>query len=126
MNMYLPKFDIFHKLKQTLDVLIFFKKKFCPRSVLNFYQTICPGLKYFIFTPVNANGIIGKKCVNFKVESWYIALFVISGSIKKLIFFNIFCQYLFFLNIFFNIFCSVEKCGVIPHWLYRDLLTLIL
>ena len=58
----------------------------------------------------------------FKVkvnESRYIALFVVSGSTKKLFvidfvsiylssmfFFNSFCQYLPFLNIFFNNFCQ--------------------
>ena len=36
-----------------------------------------------------------------------VALFVVSGSIKKL-----FCQYLSFLNIFFNRFYPVGKCGV--------------
>ena len=39
-------------------------------------------------------------------------------------FINSFCQCLSFRNIFFNRFCPVEKCGVTPHCLYRDSLTL--
>ena len=35
------------------------------------------------------------------------------------------CQYLSFLIIFFNRFCQVEKFGVTPYCLYRDLLILI-
>ena len=41
-------------------------------------------------------------------------------------FLNCLSQCLSFLNIFFNRFCPVEKCGVTPHCLHRDLLTLIL
>ena len=54
-------------------------------------------------------------------ESRYrcIALFVVSGFIKYLFLINI------YLNIFFNRFSPEEKCGVTPHCLYRDLLTLI-
>ena len=33
-------------------------------------------------------------------------------------------KYLSFLNVFFNRFYPVEKCGVTPHCLYRDSLTL--
>ena len=40
------------------------------------------------------------------------------------IFFNSFCQYLYFLSIFFKRICPVEKCGVNPHSLCRDSLTL--
>ena len=36
------------------------------------------------------------------------------------------CQYLYFLNNLFNGFCPLEQCGVIPHCLYRDSLTLTL
>ena len=61
-------------------------------------------------------------------ESQCIALFAVSGSIKKLfqpivsifLLFSInhFCQYSSFLNIFyFNRFCPMEKCGVTPHCL---------
>ena len=70
-------------------------------------------------------------------ESRYIALFVVSGSIKKLslidfvnayfssiFFFNSFCQILYFLNIFFKRICPEEKCGVAPYCLYCDSLTL--
>ena len=38
--------------------------------------------------------------------------------------FNRFCQYFSFLNIFLNMFCPSEKCGVTPHCLYNDSLTL--
>ena len=37
---------------------------------------------------------------------------------------NSFCQFFSFLNIFFNRFCQVKKCGVTPHCLYSDSLTL--
>ena len=33
-------------------------------------------------------------------------------------------QYLSFLNILFNRFYPMEKCGIIPHCLHRDSLTL--
>ena len=65
-------------------------------------------------------------------ESRYIALFVVSESIKKLFlidcvniylfsifFFSNFCQYLHFLNIFFKRLFPVEKCGVTPRCLYH-------
>ena len=60
MKMYLPKFDIYYKLKktQTLDFLIFFKKKFCLMSGLKFSDVTSflpdnlPGLKIeIIFRP---------------------------------------------------------------------------
>ena len=61
----------------------------------------------------------------FKVkESRYIALFVVSGSVKKLFavdYVNI-CLFSIF---FFNRFCQVEKFGVIPHGSYRDSLALV-
>ena len=53
-----------------------------------------------------------------------IALFVVSGSIKRR-FLNWLCQCLSSLNIIFSRFCPVEKCGVAPHCLYGDSLTLI-
>ena len=57
-------------------------------------------------------------------EARYIALFVVSGSIKKL--FSIYCINIYLLSIFFfNRFCSLEKCGVTPRCLYiRNSLTL--
>ena len=61
--------------------------------------------------------------VNFKVkESRYC---IICGQrIYKKAFLNWLCQYLSFLDIFFNRFYLVERCGVTPHLLYRDSLTL--
>ena len=60
----------------------------------------------------------------FKVNgSRYTALFVVSVSIKN-VFLNWLCQYLSFLSILFNRFCPVVKCGVTPHCLYHDSLTL--
>ena len=58
-------------------------------------------------------------------ESWYIALFVVSGFIKYLSLIDYVNIYLFFLNIFFNRFSPVERCGVTPHCLYCDSLSLI-
>ena len=52
-----------------------------------------------------------------------IALFMVSRSIKKA-FLNWLCQDLSFVDIFFNRFFPVWKCGVTPHCLYRDSLTL--
>ena len=59
MDMYLPKFNIYHKLKQTqtLDVLIFFKIKFSLMTdlkftlsdVTSFLSDNLPGLKKIIF-----------------------------------------------------------------------------
>ena len=57
--------------------------------------------------------ISGFRIFFFRInELWYIALFVGSGSIKKLLLLVlvfIFSQY------FFNRFCPVEKCRVISH-----------
>ena len=51
---------------------------------------------------------------------------IICGQrIHQIAFLNWLYQYLSFLNIFFNRFSPVEKCGVTPHGLYRDSLTLI-
>ena len=56
-----------------------------------------------------------------KINGWqYIILFAASGSVIKL--FSV--DYVSFLNTFFNRFCPVEKYRVIPHFLYRDSLTL--
>ena len=57
-------------------------------------------------------------------EILYIALFVVSGSIKKLSSIYYVNIYLFSI-FFFKKYCLVEKCGVTPHCLYRDSLTLI-
>ena len=59
-------------------------------------------------------------------ESRYIALFLVSGSIKKLL--SIDCVNIFFSQSIDNNAFSVffQKCGVTPHCLYRDSLTLIL
>ena len=56
-------------------------------------------------------------------EPWYIALFMVSGSIKKLS--SIDYVNIYHYSIFFNRFCPDEKCGVIRHCFYRDSLTLI-
>ena len=62
---------------------------------------------------------------DFKInESRYIALFVVSGSINE--FFQLIMR-LFIIIVhdsFLNRFYLVEKCGVTPHCLYRDSLTL--
>ena len=52
-------------------------------------------------------------------ESRYIALFVVSGSIKKLFSIDYVNIYLFSI-IFFNRFFPVEVCGITSHCLYRD------
>ena len=59
-------------------------------------------------------------------ESWYIALFVASGSICKpfpIEYVNIYLFLIFFPNIFFNRFFPLEKCRVTPHCLNHDLFT---
>ena len=62
MDMCLPQFDIYHKLKQTqtLDVLIFSKKvfsdvrcEFTLSDVTSFLLGSLSGLKKIIFRPVN-------------------------------------------------------------------------
>ena len=64
-----------------------------------------------------------KKAYNLNMkESRYIALFVVSGSIKKLFLINHVNIYLF--SMLFAIILPVEKCGVTPHSLYRDSLIL--
>ena len=101
---------------QSIDLLIF-----CANQLTGFYMRAKPafnGLNYF---KVN--------------ERRYFALLMFSGSIKRLFsidcvnayFFSInsFCQYLSFLNVFITRFCRVENCGVTPHCLYHDSLTLI-
>ena len=56
-------------------------------------------------------------------ESRYIALFMFSGSVKKL--FSTDCiNVFFFINIVCNRLCAVEKSGVAPLCLYRDSLIL--
>ena len=59
-------------------------------------------------------------------ESRYIALFLASGSIKKLL--SIDCVNIYFSQSIHNNAFSIffQKCGVTPHCLYRDSLTLIL
>ena len=56
-------------------------------------------------------------------ESRYIASFAVGKSIKKL-FSPLIKSIFIFFHIFFNRFFPVEKCGVTPHCLYRDSLTL--
>ena len=56
-------------------------------------------------------------------KSWYIALFMVSGFIKKpfwIDYDNIYCFSMFFSNRF----CQAEKCAVAPHCSHRDSLTL--
>ena len=53
----------------------------------------------------------------------YMASYVVSGSIKKLLSIDYVNIYLFSI-FFFNRLKPVEKCGVTPHCLYRDSLTL--
>ena len=60
------------------------------------------------------------KMSNLKTsKSRYIALFMISKSIKKL--FLIDYVNIYFFNIIFNRFCQVKECRVTPNCLHRDL-----
>ena len=68
-----------------------------------------------IYTPWKHQKINIKK---LKLTSHSIALFVVSGSIKKL--FSIIVSIFIFFQYFLNRFCPVEKCGVTSHCLYRD------
>ena len=54
--------------------------------------------------------------------SRYIALFAVSGYMKKLFSIDYVSIYLFSAS-FFHRFCVVEKCGFTPDCLYRDSLT---
>ena len=49
-------------------------------------------------------------------KSWFIALTVVSRSIKKS--FSIDCINIYFFSIFSNRFCLVQKCGVTSNFLY--------
>ena len=102
----------------------YFTIKICSSLILAFLGKV----KYRIFLPGNLQMQLRKsprlrkfsRVMSTKrtIEingSRYIALFVVSGSVKKL---------LSFLNIFFNRYCPVVKCWVTPHCLYRDSLTL--
>ena len=68
--------------------------------------------------------IIYKSNTHLKLTSHGILYYLWSVDLSKS-FSQLICQYLSVLNIFFNKFFTVEKCGVIPHCLYRDSVTLI-
>ena len=136
-KMRLPKFYIYHKLKQTQIhyVLIFFNKTFRLMSSLKlalsnvtyFLADNLSSLENIMFRAVNVNGNIGKKWVNIKTnELLYIASFVVSGSIKKLFWIHYNMSVFTFSQYYFSRFCPVEKCRVATHWLYPDSLILIL
>ena len=73
-----------------------------------------------IILPKISARLLEQVVLKFKVkESRYFALFVFSGSSIMLFSIFIFSQY------FFNRFCPEEKCGINPHCLNHDSLTLI-
>ena len=136
-KMRLPKFYIYHKLKQTQIhyVLIFFNKTFRLMSsrkitlsnVTYFLADNLSRLKNIMFRAVNVNRNIDKKWVNIKTnESLHIASFVVSGSIKKIFSIHYNMSVFTFSQYYFSRFCPVEKCRVATHWLYHDSLILIL
>ena len=60
--------------------------------------------------------------LSYHLFDYWISFFVFQITVNELL--NWLCQYLSFLNIFFNRFSLMEKCGITPHCLYRDSLTL--
>ena len=107
-------FEICSKLRiKTLE-----RPRWCRSGVfiVNFEQISHIVLMLSLLTFLYKFQLGYRLCIYIEVnESRYTALFVISGSIKKL--YTIDC-----INIYL---CPVEKCGVTPHFLYRDSLTLI-
>ena len=90
-------------------------------STLACSQTSHSVLHYFC--SVDLSKSLPIDCVNTYLFSMFFSIFFQSCLVEK-VFLNWLCQYLSFLNIFFNRFCPVEKCGVTPHCLCRDSLTL--
>ena len=103
-------FEVDNKNTRTASLMSFW----CV--IVNFEQISHIVLMFSLLTFLYKFQLGYRLCIYIEVnESRYIALFVISGSIKKL--YTIDC-----VNIYL---CPVEKCGVTPHFLYRDSLTLI-